>query len=159
MQQQIAALPGVSKVGIGSTMPLRTGGIMLDLKAEGHDVAPGEPMPHAEYRTANPDYFKARRHSDCCRAASSPRRIARARRAVVVINKTLADLLFPNQDPIGRRIAWTGEVLKFIGMSAKSGARWSASSANTKDGGLDAAADAGDVHCRSRRERSRPADS
>jgi putative ABC transport system permease protein len=33
---------------------------------------------------------------------------------VVIINKSFAERLFGNQDPIGRRIAWTGEVLKFI---------------------------------------------
>ncbi len=136
MQQQIAALPGVSMVGIGSTMPLRAGGIMLDLKAEGRDIAPGEPMPHSEYRTANPDYFKAggfkllqgRDFLSTDRAGAAP---------VVVINKTLADLLFPNQDPLGRRITWTGEVLKFIGMHEE----WMTVVgvvATTKDGGLDA---------------------
>ena len=58
---------------------------------------------------------------------------------MVVINKTLADRLFPNQDPIGRRVAWTGEVLKFIGVSGD----WRTVVGvvgNTKDGGLDAAA-------------------
>jgi putative ABC transport system permease protein len=136
MQQQIAALPGVSMVGIGSTMPLRTGGIMLDIKAEGRDVAPGEPMPHSEYRTANADYFKAggfkllegRDFLSTDREGTAP---------VVVINKTLAELLFPNQDPIGRRITWTGEVLKFIGMHEE----WMTVVgvvATTKDGGLDA---------------------
>jgi putative ABC transport system permease protein len=136
MQEQIAALPGVSMVGIGSTMPLRTGGIMLDLKAEGRDIAPGEPMPHSEYRTANSDYFKAggfkllegRDFLSTDRAGAAP---------VAVINKTLADLLFPNQDPIGRRITWTGEVLKFIGMHEE----WMTVVgvvATTKDGGLDA---------------------
>jgi hypothetical protein len=33
---------------------------------------------------------------------------------VVIINKSFAERLFGKQDPIGRRIAWTGEVLKFI---------------------------------------------
>jgi predicted lysophospholipase L1 biosynthesis ABC-type transport system permease subunit len=56
----------------------------------------------------------------------------------VIINKTLADQFFPNQDPIGQRVAWTGEVLKFIGVSGD----WRTVVGvvgDTKDGGLDAA--------------------
>ena len=56
---------------------------------------------------------------------------------VVIINQTLARLLYPGQDPIGRRITWTGDVLKFIGMKEE----WRTIvgiSGDTKDGGLDA---------------------
>jgi len=125
-------------VGLGSTMPLRSAGFLLDIKAEGRQIAPGEAMPHAEYRTANPDYFKASgipllRGREFSRAdrADAPR--------VVILNKTLADKLFPNLDPIGRRVAWTGDVLKFIGVSGD----WRTVVGvvgDTKDGGLDAPA-------------------
>jgi predicted permease len=137
MQVELAALPGVAEVGLGSTVPLRASGIMLPIKADGRPVAPGEPQPHAEYRTAGPDYFKVsgipvvrgREFASTDRAGSA---------SVVLLNKTLADQLFPNQDPLGRRVAWTGEVLKFIGLSGD----WSTVVGvvgNTKDGGLDAA--------------------
>ncbi|MGI8496785.1 MAG: ABC transporter permease [Gemmatimonadaceae bacterium] len=138
MQRQIAALPGVSQVAFGSTVPLRTAGFMLDIKAEGRPVAPGEPMPRSEYRTASPDYFRAsgipllrgREFSTTDRAGGA---------RVVVLNKALADRLFPDQDPIGRRVAWTGEVLKFVPVSGD----WRSVIGvvgTTKDGGLDAEA-------------------
>ena len=138
MRNQIAALPGVSQVGLGSTVPLRTAGIMLEIKAEGRPVNPGEPAPQSEYRTASPDYFiasgipvlRGKEFSSTDRAGSAP---------VVMINKTLADFLFPGLDPVGRRVAWTGEVLKFIGVSGD----WRTVIGvvgNTKDGGLDAVA-------------------
>ncbi|GLC24924.1 ABC transporter permease [Roseisolibacter agri] len=136
MQRQLAALPGVSEVGLGSTMPLRASGITLDIKADGHPIAPGQAQPHSEYRTANPDYFRAAgipllqgRAFTSTDRAESPR--------VVILNKTLADQLFPGQDPIGQRVAWTGEVLKFIGVSGD----WRTVVGvvgDTKDGGLDA---------------------
>lgn len=136
IQSQLAALPGVSAVGIGSTMPLRASGITLDIKADGHPVAPGQAQPHSEYRTASPDYFRAAgipllqgRAFTSTDRAGSPR--------VVILNKTLADQFFPNQDPIGQRVAWTGEVLKFIGVSGD----WRTVVGvvgDTKDGGLDA---------------------
>ncbi|HET7456199.1 MAG TPA: ABC transporter permease [Gemmatimonadaceae bacterium] len=138
MQNQLAALPGVSQVAYGSTMPLRSAGFMLDIKAEGRVVNEGEPMPRSEYRTASPDYFRAagipilrgREFSTTDRAGTE---------RVVVLNKALADRLFPGQDPIGRRVAWTGEVLKFIPVSPD----WRTVVGvvgNTKDGGLDAEA-------------------
>jgi predicted permease len=138
MQVQLAGLPGVSQVGLGSTVPLRSAGFMLDVKAEGRPVTPGEPMPQAEYRTANPDYFHAGGIPLLSgREFASTDREGSAR--VVIINRTLADRLFAGQDPIGRQVAWTGEVLKFIGISGD----WRTVVGvvgNTKDGGLDAPA-------------------
>jgi len=137
IQRELAALPGVSEVGLGSTMPLRASGITLDIKADGRPIAPGQAQPHSEYRTANPDYFRAAgipllkgRAFTSTDRAESPR--------VVILNKTLAEQLFPGQDPIGQRVAWTGEVLKFIGVSGD----WRTVVGvvgDTKDGGLDAA--------------------
>jgi putative ABC transport system permease protein len=136
IQSRVAAIPGVKDVGLGSTVPLRSELFALDIKAEGRPVAPGEAQPHAEGRTASPEYF---------RAAGIPllkgREFASTDRTgtglVVILNKTLADRLFPGQDPVGRRVAWTGEVLKFIGVSGD----WRTVIGvvgDTKDGGLDA---------------------
>ena len=136
MRRQLASLPGVQEVGLGSTMPLRSAGILLDVKAESHPVAPGEAQPHGEYRTAAPDYFhasgipllKGRVFTDNDDAKSAP---------VVILNKTLAERLFGNKDPIGQHVAWTGDVLRFIGVSDE----WRTVVGvvgDTKDGGLDA---------------------
>jgi putative ABC transport system permease protein len=56
---------------------------------------------------------------------------------VVIINQTLADRLFRGEDPIGRRVAWTGDVLRFTPISGD----WRTVvgvAGNTRDGGLDA---------------------
>ena len=55
----------------------------------------------------------------------------------MIINKTLADNLFPNEDPVGKRIAWTGDILRFTPISTD----WRTIvgvAGNTQDGGLDA---------------------
>jgi hypothetical protein len=57
---------------------------------------------------------------------------------VVILNQILADELFPGEDPIGRRMAWTGDVLRFTPYSGD----WRTVVGvvgNTRDGGLDAA--------------------
>jgi hypothetical protein len=59
MRHRIAALPGVATVGLASDMPLRNPGVQFEVKAEGRAVAPNEPMPRADYRTASPEYFRA----------------------------------------------------------------------------------------------------
>ena len=138
MRLEIGAIPGVKDVGIGSTIPLRSTPFQLDVKAERRQLGIGEAQPHAEFRTADPGYFRAsgiplikgREFATTDRDSSA---------RVVIINKTLADKFFPDRDPIGQRITWTGEVLKFIGMHEE----WKTVVGvvgDTKDGGLDAEA-------------------
>ena len=137
MRQQLVSLPGVQQVGLGSTMPLRAAGILLDVKAETHPLAPGEAQPQGEYRSASPDYFQA---------SGIPLLKGRLFTAtddeksgkVAILNKTLADRLFGDLDPIGQRIAWTGDVLRFIGISENDWRTVVGVVGNTKDGGLDA---------------------
>ena len=134
---EIAALPGVSEVGIGSVMPLRTETLQLEVKADGYTPAPGEAQLRAEFRTANPQYFSA---SGIPLLQGRPFLSTDTDKSqlVVVINTTLAEKLFPGRDPIGQRVAWTGDVLKAIGV----GGDWRTIVGvvgDTKDGGLDAA--------------------
>jgi predicted permease len=138
MKRQLAALPGVKDVGLGSTVPLRAAGIQLEVKVENRPIQPGHPIPQSEYRTASPNFFRTSgipvlkgREFTANDGATAPK--------VVVLNQTAADLLFGDTDPIGRRIGWTGDVLRFIGVSDE----WRTVVGvvgNTKDGGLDAAA-------------------
>ena len=119
------------------SMPLRSVAVPARGQGRGQPLAGGEAMPRAEFRTANPEYFRAAGIPLLKgREFSSTDRDSSAR--VVIINKTLADRLFPDRDPIGQRIAWTGDVLRFIGISGD----WRTVVGvvgNTKDGGLDAA--------------------
>ena len=138
MRRELAALPGVKEVGLGSMVPLRTAGFNLAVKAENLPLAPGRPIPQTEYRTASPAYFKAAgipilkgREFTANDDAKAPN--------VVVLNQSAAELLFGDLDPIGRRIAWTGEVLKFIGMKEDEWRTVVGVVGDTKDGGLDAA--------------------
>jgi len=132
----IRAIPGVSEVGLGSSGPLRRGGFSLDVKAEGKVQDVGEATPRAEMRTANPEYFSA---AGIPLVSGRPFAVTDEERSakVVIINKMLADQLFPGEDPVGKRIAWTGEVLRFAPVTGD----WRmvvGVVANTQDGGLDA---------------------
>ncbi|HKS05316.1 MAG TPA: ABC transporter permease [Gemmatimonadaceae bacterium] len=139
MRQELQGIAGVTDVGLGSVVPLRnSGGFQLDLKAEGRTLASGEAIPKAEYRTASPEYFRAAGIT-LLKGREFLSTDIRGAERVVILNKTLADHLFPDRDPIGQRVAWTGDVLRFIPVSGD----WRTVVgvvADTKDGGLDAAA-------------------
>ena len=136
MRRALAALPGVEVVGVGSTVPLRASQIQLEIKAEARPIDNGA-TPSAEYRTADPGYFRA-----------GGMRLLKGREfaesdlptsvKVVILNKTLAERLFADVDPIGRRVAWTGDVLRFIGIPADDWRTVVGVVGDTKDGGLDA---------------------
>jgi putative ABC transport system permease protein len=137
MRLEVGALPGVALVGVGSTMPLRASIMDFDLTVDGRPPVPGAPTQHAEFRTADPDYFRAagiplvagREFSATDRPGSGQ---------VVIVNQTLVRELFPNEDPIGKRIAWTGPILRFTPFNAD----WRTIVGvvgTTQDGGLDAA--------------------
>jgi predicted permease len=116
MRDRIAALPGVVEAGIGSIVPLRDNNFRLDVKAEGRPVDPDLPTPNADYRTVSPEYFRAAGIPIVAgREFSSTDRAGAGR--VVILNQTLARRLFGDMDPIGQRVAWTGDVLQFIPVS------------------------------------------
>jgi putative ABC transport system permease protein len=116
MQRRIEQLPGVVDVGMGSQVPLRPNQFELEIKAEGRDPVAGEPTPRAEYRTVTPEFFQVA-GIPLLKGRAFESTDRRGTQRVVVLNQTLANRLFPNQDPIGRQVAWTGEVLKFIPVS------------------------------------------
>ena len=136
MRLEVGALAGVSEVGVGSSMPLRASQFQLDVKAEGRTLQPGEAQPRAEFRNASPEYFSA---SGIPLIKGRPfyNTDRDGTQRVVILNETLAKQLFGDRDPIGQRVAWTGDVLRFIGVSGD----WRTVVGvvgDTKDGGLDA---------------------
>jgi len=136
LQREVRAIPGVLEVGVGSTMPLRSSLIALDVKAEGRATPSGEAIPQAELRTASAEYF---------RASGIPlvqgRLFAATDRAgatrVAIVNEAFVSRVLGGSDPIGKRFAFTGDVLRFTPFSAE----WRTIvgvARNTQDGGLDA---------------------
>ncbi len=135
MRRELETLPGVEIVGLGFTVPLRASQVQLEIKAQGRKIEGATPT--AEYRTADPGYF---------RAGGIPLRKGReftsgdgsSSAKVVILNQTLANRLFADVDPIGRRVAWTGDVLRFIGITPDDWRTVVGVVNDTKDGGLDA---------------------
>jgi predicted permease len=87
------------------------------------------------FKTADPNYFAAAGIPLIAGRTFTTTDIRGAAR-VAIINKALAERLFGDHYPIGQRIAWTGEVLKFIPVSGE----WRTVVGvvgDTRDAGLD----------------------
>jgi predicted permease len=136
MQREIRALPGVTEVGLGSNMPLQGSQVRFEVKAEGRVLAPGEPTPSADFRTANTQYFRAAGIPLLDGREFLPSDSARGDK-VVIINQALAERLFGRARAVGQRIAWTGDILRFTPLTAE-WRRVVGVVGDTRDGGLDA---------------------
>ena len=110
--RRIDALPGVNRTAFGLVVPWRDETFGLQFSADGHVHAPGEEDPRGQMRVISPGFFAALgvpilagRDFNDLDGQSNDR--------VAIISETLAQRMFPNQDPIDRHVYWTDPVLKF----------------------------------------------
>jgi len=111
MMRRIDALPGVNKTAFGMVAPWRDAGSgpTLQFSADGH-VSTVED-PRAQYRVISPGFFAAlgvpvlagRDFNELDAKSGEP---------LAIISETLAQRMFPNQDPINRHVFWSDPVLK-----------------------------------------------
>jgi predicted permease len=119
VQRRITAVPGVERVAFGSTVPWRDAGGFGDgfrFSVEGRPRQNAEEDPRAKFRSVSPGFFAAlgiplvagRDFTDADRSGAE---------RVVIISQSIAEQLFPGQDPINRHLMWTDGVMKFIGIT------------------------------------------
>lgn len=117
--RRISQLPGVDAVAQGTSIPWRDAyafGPGLQFSAEGHVKAARDEDPRAQFRAVSPGFFAAlgvpmlegRDFNDEDR---------RDGERVVIISQSIAQKMFPGQDPLNRHIMWTDPVIKFVGIS------------------------------------------
>lgn len=113
--RRVDSLPGVSKTAFGNVVPWRDPGFGpgMQFSGEGHVHPPGEEDPRAQWREISPGFFAAlgapilagRDFNDLDQESKEP---------VVIVSETLAQRMFPGQDPINRHVYWTDPVLQFL---------------------------------------------
>jgi len=107
----VSALPGVQSSAIASALPVGAGGFYLGrvFLAEGRAEPPAGQEVHAQWNVTGPGYFRtlgipllAGRDFDARDdSASLP---------VIIVNRRFAELMFPSEDPIGKRVrSWRDE--------------------------------------------------
>ena len=104
--ERIASLPGVKAAGITSVLPLSDNFDGRGLAVEDHPKPEGEEISVDMY-VVTPGYLRAMeipmRHGRAITDADTTDSAL-----VALINQTMAEQLWPNQDPIGRRIKFPG---------------------------------------------------
>jgi predicted permease len=117
--RRINELPGVDRVALGTSVPWRDAGSFgpgFSFSGEGHVKSDREEDPRAQLRVVSPSFFAAlgvplvagRDFNDNDRRGGEP---------VVIVSQSLAQRMFPGQDPINRHIMWTDPVMDFIYIS------------------------------------------
>jgi putative ABC transport system permease protein len=113
--RRIDALPGVNRTAFSTNIPWRDAGsgFGLQFSADGHVHASGEEDPRAHWRVISPGFFAAlgvplisgRDFNALDGQGNEP---------VVIVSKTLAQRMFPNQDALDRHVYWTDPLLQFF---------------------------------------------
>ena len=114
--RRIDELPGVDRVALGTTVPWRDAGGFgpgFTFTGEGHVKGEREEDPSAQLRVVSPSFFAAlgipivagRDFDNNDRRGGEP---------VVIVSQSVAQRMFPGQDPINRHIWWTSPVMDFI---------------------------------------------
>jgi putative ABC transport system permease protein len=128
LDQRVRSIPGVQAAALTDDLPLM-GGSTQPIQIEGYPVVAMADQPEVAVRIITSQYFKTMQiplRSGRMFADSDTSKSAK----VVVVSQSLADRFWPNQNPIGRRLALTfakdgmREVVGVVG--------------DVKDNGLDA---------------------
>src|SRR5262245_43720054 len=104
MTSRLAQLPGSKSAAATSVVPLANPGARFIFWAEGHPLPPLHEAPLASYRVVSPVYFatmgipllKGREFTDIDQKTSLH---------VGVINREMAERMWPGEDPIGKRFS------------------------------------------------------
>jgi len=105
--ERVQHLPGVQFAGATSGLPLSGQGGSGTTTIDTQSVAPENRTPEADRRTATPDYFKAM-SIPLLRGRYFEPRDTEGTPGVAIVDESLANTYWPNQDPIGKRIHFGG---------------------------------------------------
>src|ERR1700729_3512423 len=117
--RRIKELPGVDGVAEGTSVPWRDAGSFgpgFEFTGEGHVKGSREEDPLAQFRAVSPGFFGAlgvpivegRDFNDTARRGGEP---------VVIVSQSVAQRMFPGQDPLNRHVMWTDPVFDFVGIN------------------------------------------
>jgi predicted permease len=118
---RIRALPGVQSAALANTFP-SNGSFEYQVQAENHPIPPGQVAPSIGLNSVSPGYFetlqipilRGRAFLETDTAKSTP---------VAIVNEKLAQQLWPNENPLGKRFSTsspTGPWIDVVGVVANS---------------------------------------
>ncbi len=103
--ERLRALPGVTSAGAINMLPIQSYYSSLNFSIQGRELPPPGHEPGAEHRLISPDYFRAMGIPLISGRFFRPEDRADAPR-VALVNQRVAERYFPNENPVGKSIAY-----------------------------------------------------
>jgi putative ABC transport system permease protein len=103
--ERVSALPGVQAAGAAHVVPMTGDDYVLGFEVDGRPPLPPGSSQSTNYYSVSADYFKAM-GIPLRRGRVFTERDTEGSPPVAVINETMAQKIFPNEDPIGKRITF-----------------------------------------------------
>jgi len=103
---RVRALPGVLSVSTAPAVPMGYVFKGDTLAIDGYQPPPGQPAPHASYNVISPNYFQTMR-IPLLRGRTFTDADDEKSQYVAIVNETMAQRFWPNQDPLGRKFTMT----------------------------------------------------
>lgn len=118
-QRRIANVPGVEHVATGFSVPWRDDrelSINFLFAVDGATRENGQTDLRARFRSVSPGFFETM-GVPMLQGRDFNQGDRDGAERVVIVSQSLAQRLFPGQDPVNRHLRWTDPVMKFIGVS------------------------------------------
>src|ERR1051325_11663732 len=100
--ERVSKLPGVESAALISHLPIEERGFNGNISVEGKTYPPNE-SPLVEYRVVNDEYFQTA-GIPLLRGRIFDKQEGDDKQPVVVINDTMAEQIWPGEDPLGKRV-------------------------------------------------------
>jgi putative ABC transport system permease protein len=103
IMERMKAIPGVEEAGVALPLPLAGGNINLSFTIEGRAPVPKSEGPTADYVAVSPNYFHLMQ-IPLLEGRELARQDSSEGAKVCVISAAVAHRVFPNENPLGKRI-------------------------------------------------------
>jgi putative ABC transport system permease protein len=117
------ALPGVESASLAFSIPLGYYGDGSSVYPEGQAIPPGKRAPSAGINLVSPDYFSTMRMK-IIKGRGFTEADTSASQHVAIVNQTMAEHLWPEQDALGRRFSTEGSEGPFKSGSQGASRSW-----------------------------------
>lgn len=116
LTERVRAQPGVEQAGLAVWAPLRGNSWTQGVQRADGAGADEHPLQPAEFRTIGPNYFRTLRipllagrdFANADREGAPP---------VVIVNRALAERIWPGENPVGRRLRVNGRDSEVVGVA------------------------------------------
>ena len=119
VMRRIEELPGVDHVSLGTSTPWRDAGSFgagFSFTGEGKVKGTKEEDPRANFRVVSPGYF-ASLGVPILAGRDFNTEDKRGGEPVIIISQSVAQRMFPGEDPVNRHLMYTDPVMKFVYIS------------------------------------------